>query len=55
MARLEVALSGFGFTGDNTIAMTNLCRDEVTIPLKDKIESVFGGSFNTNGLGAVLT
>jgi hypothetical protein len=29
--------------------MTNLCRDEVTTVLKDKIESVFGGSFNTNG------
>ncbi len=36
-------------------AVTNLCRDEVTVPLKDKIESVFGSSFNTNGLGAVLT
>ena len=36
-------------------AMTNLCRDEVTAVLKDKIESVFGGSFNTNGLGGVLT
>ena len=35
--------------------MTNLCRDEVTTILKDKIEAVFGGSFNTNGLGAVLT
>lgn len=55
IARVEVVLSGFGFTGDNSIAMTNLCRDEVTTILKDKIESVFGGSFNTNGLGAVLT
>jgi hypothetical protein len=36
-------------------AMTNLCRDEVTTVLKDKIEAVFGGSFNTNGLAAVLT
>jgi hypothetical protein len=35
--------------------MTCLCRDEVTIPLKDKIEAVFGSSFNTNGLGGVLT
>ena len=35
--------------------MTNLCRDEITTVLKDKIEGVFGGSFNTNGLGAVLT
>ncbi|KAJ9519299.1 hypothetical protein QJQ45_023098, partial [Haematococcus lacustris] len=55
MARLEVALSGFGFTGENSIAITNLCRDEVTTVLKDKIEAVFGSSFNTNGLGAVLT
>ncbi|GIL65559.1 hypothetical protein Vafri_19309 [Volvox africanus] len=55
MARVEIALAGFGFTGDNTIAMTNLCRDEVTQVVKDKIESCFGSSFNTNGLGAVLT
>ena len=27
--RVEVVLSGYGFTGDNSIAMTNLCRDEV--------------------------
>lgn len=55
IARVEVALCGYGFTGSNSIAMTNLCRDEVTTVLKDKIEAVFGGSFNTNGLGAVLT
>ncbi|GLC33492.1 hypothetical protein PLESTB_000080900 [Pleodorina starrii] len=55
MARVEIALAGFGFTGDNTIAMTNLCRDEVTQVVKDKIEACFGSSFNTNGLGAVLT
>jgi hypothetical protein len=35
--------------------MTNLCRDEVTVLLKDKIETAFGASFNTNGLGGVLT
>jgi len=55
VARVEVALCYFGFTGDNTIAVTNLCRDEVTAILKDKIEAVWGGSFNTNGLGGVLT
>lgn len=53
--RLEVALHAFGFTGENSIAMTNLCRDEVTIVVKDKIEQVFGGSFVTSGLGGVLT
>uniref|UniRef100_A0A7S2VV98 Limiting CO2-inducible protein B/C beta carbonyic anhydrase domain-containing protein n=1 Tax=Chlamydomonas chlamydogama TaxID=225041 RepID=A0A7S2VV98_9CHLO len=55
IARCEVVLSGYGFTGDNSIAMTNLCRDEITLVLKDKIEAVFGSSFNTNGLGGVLT
>jgi len=55
IARTEVALCYFGFTGDNTIAVTNLCRDEVTAILKDKIEAVWGGSFNVNGLGGVLT
>jgi hypothetical protein len=35
--------------------VTNLCRDEVTAILKDKIEAVWGGSFNVNGLGGVLT
>ncbi|KAL4439983.1 hypothetical protein ABPG75_002984 [Micractinium tetrahymenae] len=53
--RVEIALYGFGFSGDNSIAMVNLCRDEVTGPLKQKIDAVFGASFSTNGLGGVLT
>lgn len=55
MHRLEIALYAYGFTGGNTIACTNLCRDEITITVKNKIDSVFGSSFNTNGLGGVLT
>ena len=35
--------------------MVNLCRDEVTVTLKQKIDAVFGASFSTNGLGGVLT
>ena len=35
--------------------MVNLCRDEVTLTLKQRIEAVFGSSFSTNGLGGVLT
>ncbi len=35
--------------------MTNLCRDEITATLRHEIEQIFGASFNTNGLGAVLT
>lgn len=55
MQRLEIALWGFGFQNDNSIAMVNLCRDEVTHTLKHKIDQVFGSSFCTNGLGGVLT
>lgn len=53
--RLEIALYAYGFHGDNSIAMVNLCRDEITVSLKHKIDQVFGSSFNTNGLGGVLT
>ena len=35
--------------------MVNLCRDEVTVTLKHRIEEVFGSAFSTNGLGGVLT
>jgi hypothetical protein len=55
LSRLEIALFSHGFTGENSIAMSNLCRDEVTSGLKHKIDAVFGSSFNTNGLGGVLT
>ena len=55
LSRLEIALFSHGFTGENSIAMSNLCRDEVTSGLKAKIDAVFGSSFNTNGLGGVLT
>jgi hypothetical protein len=55
MSRMEIALSGYGFTGENTIAMSNLCRDESVMLLEDKIESVFGACFSTHGLGGVLT
>lgn len=55
LSRLEIALFSHGFTGENSIAMSNLCRDEVTSGLKAKIDTVFGSSFNTNGLGGVLT
>ena len=55
MQRLEVVLFAHGFTGENSIAMSNLCRDEITSGLKHRIDHVFGSSFNTNGLGGVLT
>ncbi len=36
-------------------AMSNMCRDEITGIFKTKLDIVFGSSFNTNGLGGVLT
>mmetsp|Transcript_4823 Transcript_4823/g.8376 ORF Transcript_4823/g.8376 Transcript_4823/m.8376 type:complete len:470 (+) Transcript_4823:45-1454(+) len=55
MARVECALGAFNFNGDNTIAMSNLCRDELCMVLEDKIESVFGSCFSTHGLGGILS
>lgn len=55
IARVEVALHSYGFTGHNSISCINLCRDEATAPLKTKIETVYGNSFSISGLGAILT
>ena len=40
--RTEVMLRRFGFTADNSIALTSLCRDEITFPLKAAIHDIFG-------------
>lgn len=55
LARVEVALAAYGFRGDNSLALTNVCRDESTGIFKEKIDAIFGQCFNINGLGGVLT
>lgn len=55
MARAEMLLSHIGFTGKNTIAIMNVCRDESTNGLKQMVEQIYGASFTTTGLGGVLT
>ena len=55
MIRTEILLAGFGFSSTNTIAMCNLCRDEITRDVRWHVENTFGSSFNTTGLGGVLT
>ena len=40
IARMEIALHAYGFQGANTIACCNLCRDEVTYTLKQKLDAV---------------
>ncbi|CAL6339507.1 unnamed protein product [Bathycoccus prasinos] len=53
--RTEVMLRRFGFTADNSIALTSLCRDEITFPLKTAIHDIFGYSLDVDGLGGVIT
>ena len=48
--RIENKLAQFGFTGDNTIAQTNFCRDEITAPLKNGIHDIFGYAMDIDGL-----
>ena len=48
--RVENKLAQFGFTGDNTIAQTNFCRDEITAPLKNGIHEIFGYAMDIDGL-----
>ena len=55
MIRTETVLAGFGFQASNTIAMCNLCRDEITRDFRRKVENVYGMPFITQGLGAVMT
>ncbi len=40
IARMEIALHAYGFQDSNTIACSNLCRDEVTFILKQKLDAV---------------
>lgn len=55
LMRAELALGAHDFRGDNAIALTNLCRDESTGILKQRLDQMFGPNFNINGLGACLT
>ena len=48
--RMENKLNEFGFTGDNTIAMTSFCRDEITAPLKNGVHEIFGYAMDIDGL-----
>ncbi len=48
------ALTDHGFTWANCIACVGLCRDEITRPLSDEIQNVWGEAFNFSSLGGVL-
>ncbi len=40
ISRMEIALRAYDFKDSNTIACCNLCRDEVTFILKQKLDAV---------------
>lgn len=44
-----------GFTDDNTFACVSVCRDEITKPLLDKTDDVWGEVFNFSSLAGSLT
>ena len=48
------ALVRHGFSEANAIACVGVCRDELTHPLVDKIERVWGEAFNFSSLAGML-
>jgi len=53
-AKLAPEFAARGFTRDTTIALAALCRDEVSAPLREAIDSVFGDAFNAQCLGGAI-
>ena len=55
VARCEIALASKGFRGSNSIAITSLCRDEITTNLSRKLNEAFGTTFKLQGLGGLCS
>lgn len=43
------------FTKENSIAVLQICRDEIVHSLKSCVDSIYGSSFNLASLGCILT
>lgn len=54
VARTYQELLLFGFNASNSIACVGVCRDEITRPLVDEIQTAWGEAFNFSGLGGML-
>ncbi len=52
--RSHQALLRHGFSADRAIACVGVCRDEVTRPLVDEIERVWGPPFTFSGLLQIM-
>ena len=48
-------LTPLGFTNENTFACVSACRDEITKPLLDQTDKVWGEVFNFSSLAGSLT
>ncbi|UII74490.1 hypothetical protein LV716_09445 [Flagellimonas sp. HMM57] len=48
-------LTPLGFTNENTFACVSVCRDEITKPLLDQTDLVWGEVFNFSSLAGSLT
>ncbi len=44
-----------GFSPVNSIALVNTCRDELTYPLMEKIQKLWGSVFDLSSLGAMMS
>lgn len=54
LARVSESLADLGFTKDNSIALVDACRDEITRGLVANIDKIYGESFNISGLGGYV-
>jgi hypothetical protein len=50
----SAALNRFGFRKENAIACIGVCRDEITRPLVDRLQSAWGDPLVFSGLGGML-
>lgn len=54
IGRTASILATYGFARENTIACVDVCRDEITRPLVDALQRVWGNTFDFSGLGGML-
>eukprot|EP00243_Klebsormidium_subtile_P000160 TRINITY_DN1024_c0_g1_i1.p1 TRINITY_DN1024_c0_g1~~TRINITY_DN1024_c0_g1_i1.p1 ORF type:complete len:486 (+),score=115.64 TRINITY_DN1024_c0_g1_i1:231-1688(+) len=54
IGRVSEALETLGFNKNNSIALVDACRDEITRGLVQNIDKVYGESFNISGLGGYV-
>ena len=54
VARSVAALAVHGFVPGSALAMIGVCRDELTFPLVDRLQAVWGPAFDLSSLAGML-